>query len=136
MVVTRKLTVKKLPNKVCVSISAGKGRVLTKKSKVRYGKKRRGKSARRKTKRRTSKRTGGSAAQCVKRSNRSKIVCTRLARAGCLTKRGTLKKKKMCRTMARNRGLKSKTARRRRRRMPRGVLSAGPFKAWGDLLAP
>lgn len=140
MVVKHRLTVKRLPKKVCISIRTTKGRTLAKKKYVRYGRKRT-KSRRRKTKRarRTRRAKVGKVAACVKRSNRSNLICSRLARAGCLTKRGTLKKKKVCRSMSRNRGLKLKTHKRRRKRSALaggGLFFGQSFKALGDLVAP
>ena len=133
MVKRYKLKIKRLPRTVCISIKTTKGRTLAKKKYVRRGRRRR-------TKRRKLKRAKvGKVAACVKRSNRSSLVCTRLARAGCLTKKGTLKKKKVCRSMSRNRGLKLKTHKRRRKRsaLAKGGLFFGEtFKTLGDLVAP
>ena len=133
-----KLKVKRLPRTVCISIRTTKGRTLAKKKYVRRGRRR--KAARRTTRRRKLKRPKiGKVAACVKRSNRSNLVCTRLARAGCLTKKGTLKKKKICRSMARNRGLKLKTHKRRRKSSAlgkSGLFFGQTFKTLGDLVAP
>ncbi len=50
MAKTYKLVVKRLPRKVCVSIRAMKGRTLTKRKNVKYGRKRRKSKSRRKRK--------------------------------------------------------------------------------------
>ena len=106
MVTKHKLVVKKLPRKVCISIRAGAGRVLTKSKSTRRRRRKGTYSRKRKVK-------GGSLKRCSK--VRSEKVCRRLAARKCLTKKGTLKKSKMCRSLARTRGLKKRTYRRRKR---------------------
>ncbi len=130
MVKGYKLRVKRLPKTVCISIRAGRGKTLAKKKYVKRGRKYRKRS------KKTSRLKVGKTKLCSKKSNRSPLVCQRLARASCLTNKGTLKKKKICRTMARNRGLKSKTAKRRSSGLSSaGTLPVAMFKSWADLIS-
>jgi hypothetical protein len=104
-----KLRVKRLPRTVCISIHAPKGKTLAKRSSLKRGKRR---TSRRHTRRRTKRtKTRGSIKKCA--AKRSLRTCRRLARANCLTKKGTTKKSKFCRAMSRRKGLRSKSYRRR-----------------------
>ena len=138
MVTSRKLIVKQLPKKVCISIRTTRGRTLAKTRNVKRGKR----TVKRKKGRRVSKLKGGVVTRCAKRRT-SRKACVRLARAGCLTSRGTIKKKKVCRSMSRNRGLKPKSYRRSRSRSalgmgigPRGGFFGQSLRQLGDLAMP